>query len=140
MLNRLIMIILILAVYGCGGGGNDSGSNTNASIVGAWSFIYPSSGCEESYTFNSNGTWSESALDEIQTGSYTFDESVNLGERHALSIVVLSDNGLSDCEGKDIDATGVTCTLYAAFKNNNSAMEWYQTLTRGSPVIILTKK
>ncbi len=93
----LVLISAITFLVSCGGSsGSDTNTSTTSSIVGTWSFIYPSSGCEESYTFNSNGTWSESALDEIQTGTYTFDETVNAGERHALSIVVTSDNGLPD--------------------------------------------
>jgi hypothetical protein len=140
MLRKLIFILILVFTSGCGSSGNDTGSSITNSIVGSWSFIYPSSGCEESYTFNSNGTWSESALDEIQMGTYTFDETVNAGERHSLSIVITSDNGLSDCEGDSSNDTGVSGTVYASFKNSDATMEWYLNLTGGTSSIILSKK
>jgi hypothetical protein len=132
-----ISVSLLISSCGDSDSTNDS-TNTN-SIIGTWSFIYPSNGCTESYTFNSNGTWTESALDEIQTGTYTFDETINTGERHALSIIITSDNGLSDCNGVSSDATGVSGTVYAEFPSN-LILEWYLVLTGGTADLVLTKQ
>ena len=138
MKKYLILFVLIL-IQGCSSDGDSGTATATNSLLGTWAFVYQSSGCIESYAFNSNGTWSESALDERQTGTYTFDETVNAGERHALSILVTSDNGLPDCEGNSSDATGVTGTIYVSFPNV-SVMEWYLTLTGGIVEIILTKQ
>lgn len=120
--------------------GSDSTTTTTSnSVVGTWSFIYPSNGCTESYTFNANGTWTSSSLDEIQTGTYTFDETINTGERHALSIIVATDNGLPDCNGASSNATGVSGTVYAEFPSN-LIMEWYLVLTGGTVDLVLTKQ
>jgi hypothetical protein len=140
MLKNILLISFAVAfLYGCGGSSGGDSSSDTSSIVGHWSYIYPASSCEESYSFNVNGTWSESSLDEVQSGTYTFDETVNAGERHALSIVITSDNGLSDCNGVSSNDTGVTGTVYAVFTNNDTTMEWYETLTGGSTSIVLNK-
>ncbi len=131
-----------LLVSACGSSSDTSETSVisdSKSIVGTWSFIYPSNGCTESYTFNTNGSWSESSLDEVQTGTYTFDETVNTGERHALSIIVTSDNGLPDCNGVSGDATGVNGTVYVEFPSN-LIMEWYLVVSGGTADLVLTKQ
>ncbi len=138
MFRLFLITLVVLPIFGCGGD-SGSGSSTKDSILGKWSYINSTSSCKESYTFNSDGTWSGVSLNEISSGTYTFDSTANSGEKHSLLIIVTSDNGLSDCDGNSTDDTGLTGNLYTLFSNNNTTMEWYLSLTSGTPDHILTK-
>jgi len=136
-MKKIILVILLglmFSLTACGGGGsNDSGSissSTAKTIIGDWSYIYPSSGCEETYRFSDNrregaiyvGQWAEKALDERMSGHYNIQPTGS--NSYVLFLGVRSDNGLADCEGESSFETGSTFYVNVVFKNNNNSMEW----------------
>lgn len=140
MLKYVFIVTFLTLVSACSSSGGGSSSPTTGSVVGTWSYIYPSSGCEESYTYNSDGSWSEFSLDEKQSGTYTFDQTANTGGKYSLYMEITSDNGLSDCNGVSVNDTGTKGTVYVLFKNNNTVMEWYLNANSNTPDFIVTKK
>lgn len=123
--------------YGCGGGDSDTASP----IVGSWSFfVPPANSCEESHTFNSNGSWSQSGANERRSGTYTFDETTNAGERDTLIVTITADNSQADCISLTTDETGDIVTYYVTFRNSNATMDLYDNPTGGAPRITMTKK
>ena len=120
------------------GVGNVLKTRTTNSITGIWSFTYPATQCVETYNFKTDGTFSETSLDEVAGGSYVFEETVVTGTRHLLSLSFTSDNGLSDCNGLSEDDSGLNVTIY---QNHQSAtvIEWFSALEGGAAIIVLTK-
>ena len=116
------------------GVGNELKTRTTNSILGSWSYTYPSSQCVESYIFNANGTFSGTSLiseaseSEVFSGVYSFEKTVVTGIRHSLKIRFSADDTLANCKGVSSDRTGKTETTYINFSSSNT-MQWYTELT-----------
>ncbi|MBK1853325.1 hypothetical protein FE845_18440 [Marinobacter sp. 1-4A] len=121
------------------GTGNLLKTTTKNSIIGIWSYTYPSTQCIESYEFEESGKITVTSLDEVATGYYSFDEKVISGNRHALSFNLTTDNGLPDCSGVSEDNTGLSLNLYISF-DRSAAITMYDQPAGGVPIIMLTKQ
>ena len=130
-----ILLITIL-IMGCSSS-DDVSTSPLATLIGGWLYTYPNQ-CVETNNFNSNGSWNESALDEIQSGTYTFVQN-NSGGKHTLTVQITDDNGLPGCNGNSIDGTGVSAIVYVVF-STSTAMEWYLNENDKSPAVVLTKQ
>lgn len=108
--------VCALTLAACGGGGG-GGGGTTVSLVGTWSYTDPATMCETRVVLNADGTLRATSLDEVLTGTYTLDQAVNSAGRRALTVVVNSDNGGSDCDGDSSDDTG-TDTSYVVIRTN----------------------
>jgi len=135
----LLTLVFLLSACGGGGGGGGSSTSQSASIVGTWSFIYPSIQCTETYTFNSNNTFSATSLDEIFGGTYTFTTQSNSSNRHDLSFTVTSDNQQFDCEGDNSNDVGLVINIFAEFPST-TVMNWYLQSSGGTPAVTLNKQ
>jgi hypothetical protein len=127
--------ILLLALIGCGSF-NESSISVEKQLIGSWSYIYPNQ-CEEINTFNSDGTWSQTALDEISSGTFEFVEDSAAG-KHPLAVNIIEDNGLADCQGESKTKAG-SVSVYATFPTEKT-MNWYLSESDESPAITVTKK
>jgi hypothetical protein len=137
-MKKYLALFALILIQGCSSGGGDGSAGTvTNSIVGIWEYTYPGSGCVEAYTIYPTGTWSQTSLDEITSGSYVFEDTVNVGERHAFSVDILHDNGLPDCNGNSEIDVGLSLTLYVSFPSS-TVMEWYVAETGGVAEITLT--
>ncbi len=133
---KIISFTLSISVLiGCGSS-SDSSSSIEEQLIGSWSYIYPNQ-CEEINVFNSDGTWSVTALDEISSGTFQFVEN-SAGGKHSLTVNILEDNGLADCNGVSEFVTG-SVTIYASFPTDTT-MNWYLLENDESPDITVTKK
>ena len=136
---KYTLLISVLLLSDCGGGGGGSSTTQSASIVGTWSFIYPSIQCTETYTFNSNNTFSATSLDEIFGGTYTFTTQSNSSNRHDLSFTVTSDNQQFDCEGDNSNDVGLVINIFAEVPST-TVMNWYLQSSGGTPGVTLNKQ
>ena len=136
-MKKFIVLLFLLSIASCSS--SDSSTPQSASIVGTWSFIYPSIQCTETYIFSSNNTFSGVSLDEVFDGTYTFAAQVNSSNRHPLSFTVTSDNQQFDCEGDNANDVGLVVDLFAEFPNA-TVMNWYLQSSGGSPVVTLNKQ
>jgi hypothetical protein len=118
---KIYLVLILLLLLGCGSSGNDETiikSSNNSKLVGSWLLTHPNE-CQETTTYLANGTWTNIALDEVQTGSYAFTDIVT-SDRYRLAMTVEGDNGLADCDGNsDID-TGRSLTVFALFPSDKS--------------------
>ncbi len=150
---RIFTIFLLgfFSIY-CGGGGgsssstNDNAANENASdtvtnsIAGTWLLPYPGiEDCIERYTFDNDGGIEVVSGSEITTGIYTFEDTVNVGERHALFIQLSNDNRAPDCAGDSVDDTGLALTTYLIF-NSATVIDWYTDANGGQFLVTMTKE
>ena len=143
MQSKLILLLAFLMLFGCDSGSDNNANNVrrntiNTSIVDTWEYIYPASQCVETNTFNDDNTFIVNSLDEVQTGTYTFDPPTVEGGRFRLVLNYLSDNGLSSCSGDISDSTGLQLTFWAEFPNSNQ-VNWFQTSSGGSSVGTFTR-
>jgi len=131
---NLLLIALILS--GCGSSDNNV-SDVNSKLVGSWLLTHENQ-CQETTTYHSNGTWTNIALDEIQTGSYTFaDNAAN--DKHSLAMTIEGDNGLADCQGNSELSTGLSASVFVSFPSD-SIMELYISENDTSPFFTFTKQ
>ena len=77
-------------------------------------------------TFNADSSLLITSLDEVVTGTFTFDSTVDKGTRHPLFLSVLTDNQLSDCDGNTDSSAGDSGTAYLSFPTDD-IMRVYQT-------------
>jgi len=138
-LKKIIVLLFSLSIAACSS--SDSGSSTpqTASIVGAWSFIYPSVQCTETYVFNANDTFSATSLDEVFGGTYAFTAQANSSNRYPFSFTVTSDNQQFDCEGDNANDVGLVVDIFADFPSA-TVMNWYLQSSGGTPVVTLNKQ
>ena len=68
----LLLVFIPLIMVGCGqvGGG---GGGTSDSIIGKWNVIIPASRIDESYTFNTGGTYDWKSNTSQSTGTWSID-------------------------------------------------------------------
>ncbi len=131
--------VLTLFLISCGGGSSSSnGNQVTNSILGQWELMHPDVQCLEVYTYLADGSFTIQSLDEIQTGTYEFQESVDEGSRHRLTMTITMDNGLSSCTGDTSDDTGLSGTLYTEFVDENR-VSWYDNNSGGSAQISLNR-
>jgi len=133
-LKKIIVLLISLLTIAC----SSSDSVNIPPVVGMWSHTIPSVQCTETFTFNSNNTFSASSLDEISNGTYVFETQENSSNRHAFSFTVTSDNQQFDCEGDNTNDIGTVYNLYAEFPDT-TVMNWYLQPTGGTPVETLNK-
>jgi len=94
--------------------------------------------CQETTTYHSNGTWTNIALDEIQTGSYVFTD-IAASDRYSLAVTIEADNGLPDCDGDSELDTGLSVNVFVGFPSDLS-MELYISEDDTSPFYTFTKQ
>ena len=137
----LLAFGFLLILNACGGGGGDSGSSTpqNTSIVGTWSFIYPSIQCAETYNFNSNNTFSATSLDEVFAGTYDLGTQANSSNRRPFTVSITSDNQQADCEGDNSNDVGLVADIFVDFPSATE-MNWYLKSSGGAPWVTLNKQ
>lgn len=121
-----VSIITVLFIGGCSdsdGPGDVNKVTIPGQYIGKWHYVYPTSQCTEEFIFNSGGTFTESSLDERQTGTFraTAPSSSVRGE---LIVDILTDNNLTNCDGVVSDDSGTTFVVYVEFPSD-SQMEWY---------------
>ena len=134
----LSILMFTLFITACSSSDNSDGSADNESIVGTWSFTYPATQCVETYTFNASNSITITSLDEISTGTYFFDNTVNSSNRHSLSFTVINDNEQPDCEGNNINDVGRVVDVFAEFVTITE-MNWYLQSSGGAPVVTVDK-
>ena len=126
------LIIISLIFSGCGGSkGADNNVKISDKYLGTWLYTYPSTQCVESFTFNSDGSFFESNLDERQSGTFTVTAASD-SERERIDISVQSDNSQANCLGNTKDGSGLYS--YNVEFPIESNMEWY-TLSIGGVLI-----
>jgi len=78
-------------------------ADARANIVGSWSYTYPDTQCEELYDFTSDGSFSQTSLDEALAGNYF----IELFETNMTQVRLqpTEDNLGTDCLGSNVDAT-----------------------------------
>ncbi len=133
---KINLVLMILVLFGCGSSGNDE-SDSNNKLVGSWVLTHPNE-CQETTTFLADGTWTNIALDEVQTGSYVFTD-IEASDRYSLAITIEADNGLPDCDGDSELDTGLSVNVFAGFPSELS-MELYTSEDGASPFYTFTKQ
>lgn len=94
---------------------NPSPETVSNSISGTWFYIYPENQCTETFTFSEDGAFEINSGEANISGRYTFDETVNKGERHSLELNFRNQNSGKDCEGEFQNIVGVNLTLFGDF-------------------------
>ena len=146
-MNRsVILIVMVLWLFvgllGCADNGDNENQESNQVynyIDGTWFFEYPTTDCVETYIFEVDMSFTITSAEEIQTGTYTFNEMVEEGQRHEMHMFFESDNGMPSCSGNTSDSTGEAYTLYLEFKNDLEA-DFYPNATGGDALITLTRE
>jgi len=132
---RTVFLYLIVStlITSCSSSGNEpiQGDETQqlvaaarANIVGSWSFIYIDTQCEEQYEFLSDGSFSQSSLDEVLVGRYfiaSFESDMT-----ELTLQPTQDNLGTDCLGRTEDSTARDFNFLVSFPTND-VMEWAPT-------------
>jgi len=132
--NKIGLAVLVIFISGCGSSGSDA---VDSKLVGSWLLTHENQ-CQETTTYHSNGTWTNIALDEIQTGSYTFSDIAS-NDRHSLAVTIEGDNGLADCQGNSELDTGLSVSVFVSFPSD-SIMEFYIFEGDASPFFTFTKQ
>ena len=105
-MRKLLSVIFLSTSFisGCGGGGEDAPNSavpavneTSKSISATWFYEYPNK-CLETFQFNTDGSFEINSNQSNVTGSYSFDASVDSGERHSLTLSFEQQNQGYDCE------------------------------------------
>lgn len=135
-MKKTLILMFSLMVASCGD--SDDGDDNSNSIVGSWSYTYPSVQCTEIYSFKADNTFTVTSLDEIYGGTYSLSDDVNSSDRQEFSITITSDNQQADCEGDMESDAGVTAELYIEFVSP-IVMDWYLEPTGGTASITLKK-
>jgi|GEM_PF-3981353 len=128
MKNIVVSFVFMLFLVSCGGGGSNNttaSSSSGDSIVGEWLLIYDGSLCEETYDFNSNNAFVINSLDEQVAGEYSVSSVSGNGERKRITLTILTDNGLSDCEGDSTDDSDTVGELF--FEIDEDTLYWFET-------------
>tara|TARA_R110001592_G_scaffold361223_1_gene671384 strand:+ start:83 stop:496 length:414 start_codon:yes stop_codon:yes gene_type:complete len=134
IVNKIFLAISIIILFGCG---SSSNKESDSKLVGSWLLTHPNE-CQETTTYNANGTWTNIALDEIQTGSYVFTDLPS-SDRYSLNITVQADNGLADCDGDSELDTGLSLEVFLSFPTESS-MELYLFQNDTTPFYSFTKQ
>lgn len=99
------LIVASLLLAACGGSDSDDDDDDNTAALmsrevleGTWASVDHDTDCETAITFDLDGSFRATSLDEVTSGTYTFEE-VNLGFRFDLTLDTKVDNGLSNCDG-----------------------------------------
>ena len=134
----LLGIGLVGLLSACGGGSSSNQVTFGSSepIVGSWLFVFTASQCEELWTFNSDGEFTRSALDERASGNYEVTELAN-SDRSSLNLSFLADNGQPDCEG-DTEITSGIINLF--FETGNSQLRFYTSAGASEPFVTYDKQ
>lgn len=117
-------LVLLSCVFliSCGGGGSDNATaavgGPEDELVGEWLLVYDGTLCEETFVFNSNGSFSIESLDELVSGSYSVSALSGNVDRNRITLTILTDNGLSDCEGDSTDDSNTEGDLYYEITSN----------------------
>jgi len=133
---KINLVLITLVLIACGSSGNDESDN-NTKLVGSWVLTH-SNECQETTTYLANGTWTNIALDEVQTGSYVFTD-IEASDRYRLAITIEADNGLPDCDGDSELDTGLSLNIFAGFPSELS-MELYTSVDDVSPFYTFNKQ
>ena len=115
MRSLLLVLFLSFCLGACGGGGVDGASATttfNDPIVGEWLMVYDGTLCEETYDFNADNSFTIESLDERIAGEYTTSAVTGNDDRNRIDLAILTDNGLSDCEGNSVDDSNTQGFLF----------------------------
>lgn len=136
--NFIITITLFTFITGCFDENVDATDESVSKAVGIWTYTYTASNCKEIYNLQSNNTWSETALDEAQSGTYTFNETANVSGKNELTLRITTDNGLANCTGDSTDGSNSSSTVYATFTGSNT-MNWFLNEADANPSFVLTK-
>jgi len=130
-----VVSMMVVGLVSCGGGGNANSitgtDQETASIVGTWTLTINS--CTEIYTFQADNSFTINSNQEIQKGTYFFQKTVTLGERHQATFTFISDNQLPDCSGSTSNSSGTTGTSYITFTSNQSTFTMYFDKTNSVP-------
>ena len=137
-MKKTIVIIFMIFLASCSSSDNDSVDTQTASIIGIWSYTYPSLQCTEIYTFNANNSFTIVSGGETVSGDYSFTSQKNSSDRHAITLNVKSDNQQFDCQGSNSNDIGVTIKSFLQFVNP-STINWYDQASGGTPLITTTK-
>ncbi len=100
--------------------------------IGTWVYTYPTSRCIEIFTFNSDGTFSESNQLERQSGDFSSSNKSIFGRRK-LTLIIKTANGLEDCTGNKNNVIGTKLSFYVEF-SEKSDMKWYALPVFGAPL------
>lgn len=135
-----LSLLCLTLLSSCGGGSNGDSQQTTVtnSILGEWHYIHPSSQCLEVNTFRDNGDFLGTALDEVYSGFYSFDDTVREGKRHKLKITLTEDNEQTDCKGRMTNGAGITRTVYAKFISEDKVI--FFSKADGGTLIILFQR
>lgn len=69
-------------------------------IVGTWTYKAPESTCEDTYTFQADGTMRGTSGEQVVDSKYTISEKHTQYAFYALKHQIITTNGKKDCEGK----------------------------------------
>lgn len=111
-MKNLMIPLAVLLLHGCGGGsssaeiGDRAYSTGEPTLIGQWEYTHDATGCVERFEFVEDGTYTFAALDERINGTFEQEVSPSNAARIEVTLRVLADNGLSDCEGFSDDDTG----------------------------------
>jgi hypothetical protein len=122
MKKRGILLLIILGmVSACSEGEKPTvpGPSQTLSIIGSWRYEYPTNRCVEIYEFATDGTFVIKSAEEVISGTYSFQDTVPMGDRHSLTISITADNQLPDCEGKTKNHAGSINDFFVEFYSEN---------------------
>ncbi len=116
-------------------------------VVGTWTQLILSVNCIETFTFNSDNSFSGTSLNESFSGTYTFtsqsdsqlNSQSNSSNRHPFSLKVTNDNQQPDCEGDSTNDTGSAFDIIVEFPNE-TVMNWYLHSSDDVPVATLNRQ
>ena len=147
-MRKLLSVIFLSTIFtsGCGGGGGGEdaansavpvANKTSKSISATWFYEYPNK-CLEVFQFNTDGSFEISSNQSNVVGSYSFEQSVDSGERHSLVLSFEQQNQGYDCENSFDYIVGASLELFVSFTNEQQ-MQWYESDTGGNAIFTLDR-
>jgi len=109
--------------------------NARTNILGSWSYRYVATQCLEMYRFSSDGSFSQTSLDEELAGSYTIYPFQTDTEKQILTLTPTQDNLGTDCLGSNEDASTMRPYTFIVAFPSMDIMTWAQT---SNPDFVIT--
>ncbi|MET1257589.1 hypothetical protein [Aliikangiella maris] len=104
-----------------------------SSVIGSWRYVHNKSGCEEVYTFTTEGTLLTLSGGSLTIDTYSVSKNTNESNRYKVSATGVSVHGVADCSGRtSSDGPNDNYAFYIEFHPNypNEMIIYYEPLER----------